>query len=272
MKRHLLPDAALVAIIFCLLAISHASPIPLERLVPQEDSPSLAASTSLSIRDDPLAIIASRANEGESSMTQDLLKHGGNTQSTRLVLPPLRPERPHPKTQAVVAVIETHAKTEIPETLTGMQADLVLQVLASTTVHNQLPWNTQKPYRWSSQTKQNLIQFYGHDLPSNPQDGKALDATMADLWAMILAARGPPIEEWAIDNRARERLLEGNIDPRGGETRSSLLARAVEEGNEPWKTATNWEAAEREEKWGGQVWKWTKADLKKILAYALDVE
>ncbi|KAG6839233.1 hypothetical protein H0H93_005890, partial [Arthromyces matolae] len=89
---------------------------------------------------DLILIAASRANEGESSMTQDLLKHGGKPESSkrgstselpstkraRLVLPPLRPpQREIPaasvgfdlsalepqytqsSTQAVVADVET---------------------------------------------------------------------------------------------------------------------------------------------------------------------
>ncbi|KAG6814834.1 hypothetical protein H0H93_012069 [Arthromyces matolae] len=335
MQQRLMPGTVLTAIILCLLAFSHASPIPLEQLIPQEDSPSFAVSTNLFIRDH--SMIASRANEGESSMTHDLLRHRtasllGNTESTKgastsklpsaksakIVLPPLRPPPLEPKTsaasvgfvlpaseppppqsivspplrppsqrkipapsvcfeytqsstQAVVVDVETPPETGIPPYLTGKQADLVLQVLDSTTADNKLPWNTQEPYRWSAQTKRNAIQFHRHGLPSDPEDENALNATMEELWVGILRDRrsSPIREKKAIDNGARNRLLRGDIDPSGHQTRSSLLVRAIEEGNEPWKTARNWEEAQREEKWGAQVWKWTEADLKEILAYVL---
>ncbi|KAG6847719.1 hypothetical protein H0H93_006348, partial [Arthromyces matolae] len=301
--RRLMPGTVLTAIL-CLLGFSHASPIPLEQLVPQEDPPSFAASTNLFIRDN--SIVASRANEGENSMTHDLREHGtasldDNTDPTKrvssthglpsakrakLVLPSLRPSQrkipaanvdfdlpalePQPaqsNTQADVADVETPRETEIPSDLTGEQAKVVLQILDSDTADDRLPWNTREPYRWSSQTKVNAIRIYGHGLPANPEEETALNAKLKELWTLILQQREENAKKRVnrVKN-ARKQLIEGSIIP---QKRPSLLVQAIEEGKEPWAAASNWEAAERKEKWDDHDWKWTKADLKEVLAYIM---
>ncbi|KAG6834462.1 hypothetical protein H0H93_009482, partial [Arthromyces matolae] len=304
--RRLLLATVLTAIILCLLVFSHASPIPSENLIPREDPLSFPASTNLFIRDD--STIATRGNEGENSMAQDSLQHGtasldDNKDSRKRVsstlgppsakrakidLPALRPQPPQPKKstasvefgfpdlepqpaqsipQAVVGDVET-PEAGIPPDLTGEQAHVVLQVLGPKTPRSQLPWNTREPYRWSSKTKRNAIQFYGHDLPSNPNDNNALNAKLKVLWTLQL--HGIQSEQSATERlmaKYRTRLLKGEID---GSQRLWSLTGVVQEGNEPWRTARNWDEAEREEDWGGHVWKWTQTRLKEVLAYVLN--
>ncbi|KAG6847720.1 hypothetical protein H0H93_006349 [Arthromyces matolae] len=287
------PGTVLTAIIICLLAFSQASPIPWEQLIPREDLPSFAVSTHLFIRDD--STIATRANEGESSMTQDSLQHDRTKRvssthelpspkrakndllslrpqppqppgpqpkksaaSVELGVPDLKPRPAQLRPQADVADVES-TKAGIPPDLTGEQVDVVLQVLDSNTADDRLPWNTREPYKWSSQTKKNVISFYRLGLRSEPNDENTLNKKIKDFWQLTLQERAK--ESAKRIGSARQELIKGHM-PRN---RCSLLFKAIEEGNEPWTAASNWEAAERQEKWNDD-WIWTQDNLKEVLA------
>ncbi|KAG6847028.1 hypothetical protein H0H93_010563, partial [Arthromyces matolae] len=151
-------------------------------------------------------------------------------------------------------------------------ANIVLQVLDSTTADDKLPWNTQEPYRWSSETKQSAISYHGYALPSNPHDDNALNARLKELWNSMLKIRATESKQRTTEGRietARKELLETYIDGSRDKKRPSLLAGAIQEGNEPWRTASNWEEAERVEKWGKHDWKWTQTYLKEVLESVL---
>ncbi|KAG6834063.1 hypothetical protein H0H93_012212 [Arthromyces matolae] len=306
MMRRLMPGTVLIAIILCLLAFSHASPIPsMEKLMPQEDSPLLAVSTvrtNLFIRDDSTIACPKEALAqllGTASLDDRTEPTKKKVSSTPLPLsakrlktinlpslrpsprqenipaasvgfdsPALEPQPAQSSTQPVVADFETPQETGILSDLTEEQAKVVFQILDPSTAFERLPWNTKEAYRWSSQTKKNAILSYGHRLPSNPNDDNALNAKLEELWSLRL--RGIPSEETVTERRMkkyRNLLLREDIN---GSRRLVSLAGVVQEGNEPWRTARNWKEAEREEDWGEHVWKWTETRLKEVLAYVLN--